>query len=118
MYNTIYWLTRLDYIQAIFIVIAIMSGVATIILTVNKLSDLSYNDDEIDKWLKRSIAICFISLFTLVFIPSKSDAILIIAGGKAYDYYQKDSALQKIPLRTTEYLKLVLENQINELKNK
>jgi archaellum biogenesis protein FlaJ (TadC family) len=119
MYSTIYWITRLDAIQALFIAAAIL-GVVGIVYSLVFLSNINYESDEniasakkIRRW---STLLTPIAVILLVFIPSKEDAILIYAGGKAYDYVKSDTSLQKMPHLTTEYLKVLLEKEIKEAK--
>ncbi|HEX8333700.1 MAG TPA: hypothetical protein VF622_13855 [Segetibacter sp.] len=131
MYSAIYWLTRLDGIKAMFTTIAVItlvSALAIIIATVIS-SDFDQFEDEKEQerrrasrtiWrgkLKWIIPVGIISLLLNVFTPNKNEMILIYAGGKAYDYIQTDTSLQKIPYKTTEYLKVILEKQIEEAKD-
>jgi TctA family transporter len=125
METTIYWITRLDAIIAFLGTLAVICGVALVPLCISYFSDpFSWEDDENDKlkkkkygkWIKRSIITGGVAGILMVFIPSKDDAILIYAGGKTYDYIKSDTSLQKIPYLTTEYLKTVLQKEVDEIK--
>jgi hypothetical protein len=122
MYSTIYWITRLDGIITFLIAISVIAGIASIFLFIfgwpaaedcgiegQKLKDIR-------KGFKRCITTALIGGLATVFIPTKNDAILIYAGGKAYEYVQSDTSFQKIPYKTTEYIKLVFQKEIDELK--
>lgn len=123
MYSTIYWITRLDGVHDLFTGLSVVFGVMG---AFSGAFGYLFDDDclEEDKaktvrrWFKIAVTVFFISITATVFIPTKNDAILIYAGGKAYEYVQKDSSLQKLPFQTTEYLKVVLQNEINEVKKK
>jgi Na+/melibiose symporter-like transporter len=122
MYSTIYWITRLDYIQGFFIAIAVAAAIGLAFMLISYFVCSDMDEDEQNKvklkWAKR-LAIVAISVgFISVFIPSKEDAILIYAGGKAYEYVKSDTSLQKLPYQTTEYLKLIFQKEIDELKKK
>lgn len=124
MYSTIYWITRLDGVNFLFTVLAVLFGIAALFAGIfgwPAAEDCGIEGDKL-KTIRKSFKTCIVivsaSLLGIVFIPTKNDAILIYAGGKAYEYIQKDSSLQKLPFQTTEYLKVVLQNEINEVKKK
>ena len=60
----------------------------------------------------------FISIVLATFLPSKDDMILIYAGGKAMDFVQADSSINKIPAQTTKFIKDYLDKQVKELNKK
>lgn len=53
-----------------------------------------------------------------VFVPTKNEAIVIIAGGKTLDFIKQDSSLNKIPSQTTAIISQFLQNEIDTLKSK
>lgn len=122
MYSTIYWLTRLDAIHDLFIAITAIAIILGIFMGV--FGFLAANDCGIEgttlKTIRKTFTGCIITslvgALALVFIPSKNDMLLIYAGGKAYEYVQSDTSLQKIPYKTTEYLKVILDKEIQDVK--
>ena len=74
---TVYWITRLDAIQGLFIAIACITG---IVLLVGVLS-FALNDDMENAYCKRimrwSIPILALSMLFAALIPSKTDAAVI-----------------------------------------
>lgn len=126
IYSKLYWLTRLDGIQSVSIVIIVLGIVAILAIWLSfDVYIWSYSDDIEEekhhksgiKWMK--IIACIVVLFTLVkmFVPSKKDVIFIIAGGKTIEFIQSDTSINKIPEQTTKYVSEFLEQQINELEN-
>lgn len=120
-YVKIYWLTRLDYIQGIFLTAAIISGIIFLIYHVVKLCE-TYGIEEYKKnwgiYNKVSIYVCIVATMITAFTPSKQDMIFIYAGGKTMDYVQSDSSLSKIPQQTTTIISNYLDSKIEELKDK
>lgn len=119
-YTKLYWLTRLDSIQAFFMVGGTFIIVASILLLcVYWLESYSIEDEVLKKWSKMVKIGFFIgSLFMCisVFIPSQKEAIFIIAGGKTIDFIEQDSSVQNIPSQATEIIAKYLDNKINELE--
>lgn len=132
MYTKLYWLTRLDNINSFITsvgVICVFIVVAMGIWTAINSESYSFDSEEekenrkklkatTSKMAKILLPLGFFFLLFRVFVPTKDEAILIIAGGKVAEYVNKDTSLQKIPFQTTEYLKLVLDREIQDLKDK
>ena len=122
-YSKIYWLTRLDNIQAFF---ATAFAISLIILFVYHLIMLylSFDNDVKEynrnwsKYRNISLWVGLVSGIFLVFIPTKNDIILIYAGGKTMDFVQSDTSLSKIPYQTTSIISEYLDRSIEELKDK
>jgi hypothetical protein len=114
MYSIIYWITRLDYVLGFATGVLIVFGMIAMVGFIN--ADFDGAKKDFFKQLKKNIYIPVVAILILLFVPSKNDAILIYAGGKAYEYVKSDTSLQKLPYQTTEYLKLVFQKEINELK--
>jgi preprotein translocase subunit SecE len=115
-YSKIYWLTRLDALQTVFIIIPFLLGVGFMFVSI-------YNSVEYDKSPKKKsvwVVGIIISFFSIIacLIPSKNDMILIWAGGKTMDYVQSDTSLSKIPYQTTSIITEYLDKSIQELKDK
>jgi len=122
-YSKIYWLTRLDYVQNIFIAIAIILGILIVANIFNAFIKMIGDCDEIyflNSIWKKAVTIFFFSLSIIAacLTPTKTEMILIYAGGKTMDYVQKDTSLQKIPYQTTTIISDYLDKSIKELKEK
>ena len=123
-YSKIYWLTRLDNIQAFFIIAFTISMIVLLVYHLAMLIECYDEDDRKEykqNWSKyKNIAFwtTLIIGILLVFTPTKNDMILIYAGGKTMDYVQSDSSLSKIPYQTTTIISEYLDKSINELKEK
>ena len=68
------------------------------------------------RWIGRLPYIAFFAGLFAAIIPDRQDAIMIIAGGKAMNYVQSDSSLNKLPYQTTAIISEYLDKQIEELK--
>jgi hypothetical protein len=121
MKSEIYWLTRLDYAQVFLGVLIGCFIIAVIFIGIHIAFEEQWRDDEGKenrKWFKRAIVGCVITSLAAVFVPSKNDMILIIAGDATYQYIQKDTSLQKLPYKAAELLKDVLDKEIETIKKK
>ena len=70
------------------------------------------------KVYSRTIAIISLILCIIItnLIPSKKEAIVILAGGKTMDFVQSDSSLSKIPHQATTIISSYLDKTIKEIK--
>jgi len=69
------------------------------------------------KWHRvLSFVFAIISGISLIFIPSRDEAIMILAGGKTMDYIQSDTSLNKLPYQTTQIISEYLDKKIKDLK--
>jgi len=121
-YEKLYWLTRLDNIQGFVTTGLIISSVVLFMwymgmfITCYDSEDIKRYSTNHSKYRLLSFWIAIIFSILLVFIPSKNDALLIIAGGKTMDYIQKDTSLSKIPYQTTSIISRYLDKELEELK--
>ena len=123
-YAKLYWLTRLDYLQGIFLALAVIFGLVLIIYLVAYAFILAeYEGDAAalaKKWKwARNLGIIFLCIGTVFasLIPTRSELVFIIAGGKTIDFVQKDSSINKIPNQATKIVSDMLENEIKKLKD-
>lgn len=122
MYSTLYWLTRLDGIHDLLSTVMVCAGLAGTFLGVFgylACHDLDMEEKTVKglrKWFKVTVAVIFLFGSIKTFLPTRNEAILIYGGGKAYEYIKSDTSLQQIPYKTTEYIKVVLEKEIEEIK--
>lgn len=116
-YEKIYWLTRLDSIQGLLFILVFMCTVSFIIYLVAYLSP-GYHEvpNPINKKKARiSLILGLIFGLCITFIPSKDEAVLIMAGGKTMDFIQQDTSINKIPEQTTKLISDFLGKEINQL---
>ena len=123
-YLTIYWLTRLDILHDLSGVLLICGIIILFVYFLIVIMSL-YTQEDCNKYHLRykkirilSIWVVIISGLILTFIPTKSEMILIYAGGKTMDYVQADTSLSKIPYQTTTIISNYLDNAIKELNKK
>ncbi len=126
-YTSLYWLTRLDALNTFFILLIVLSIVCTIIYFIVFAIQGEWEKDEVKKALrdrfekkwkkvpKTAMVLTAISSFMLVFLPTKTDIIVIFAGGKAMDFVQRDSSINKIPAQTTKIITDHLDKVIKDL---
>jgi len=79
-------------------------------------------DSEVKKWAVwvkafktvfiASLIICFVSECFNIFIPSKRDALIIIAGGAVGNFITKDSTSKQIPHEVMELLSTKIKAEI------
>ena len=103
-----YWLTVADNAKVmfktfmiIFTAIAVISAAVWIIANMDDAHDVA---EAGRKWLfwAAPFMIIFWSLF--IFTPSKKDALFIVAGGGAINYFTTDSTAQKIPAEFSNFV--------------
>lgn len=114
--SEIYWISRLDYICNLFIVLLIIFGtivvVGGVILVVSDRSDNSY--PTILKIVKRSILILGFSLLGVIFLPNTKQAYMIWGLGGTIDYIKSNETVQKLPDKTIQCLDKFLDKYLNE----
>ena len=119
--GSLYWLTRLDGIDAVFSVLCGIGLVAFVIWFFSFLFIYAEMDDDDQKrffsYLWKIVVPFSVVLLLDVFVPTKDEAIFIMAGGKTLDFAAQDSSLQKIPAQTTLIISQFLEGQIEEMTN-
>lgn len=128
-YEKIYWITRLDGIHSLFVsmaVISVLSIIAIIIAIYYYRDFIHFYEGEalkarlsiiakLNKLLKIAFITASIGIIVSTFLPTKNEAIAIIAGGKTIDFIQKDKSISKIPSQTTLLISKLLDEKISEL---
>lgn len=114
--SEIYWISRLDYICNLFIVLSIIFGTIVVVggftLVV---SDRSNNDyPTILKIVKRSILILGFSVLGVIFLPNTKQAYMIWGLGGTIDYIKSNETVQKLPDKTIQCLDKFLDKYLNE----
>lgn len=120
-YSKIYWLTRLDYLQGFFVTMSVLAGLLIVVHFAIKMFSIDDGDDAYSLLNKTKRSLCLILCIFLAlvscFIPTKNEAILIMAGGKTLDYVQKDTSLSKVPYQTTAIISEYLDKTLKEMKS-
>lgn len=130
--NTIYWLTRLAVLQKICLIVVVLLGIALLFALIAYFAWYSndYNknwDDDIEqnktniKWLRNAFIVFFVCLSGALFIPNKTDMLLIYGVGPIYDYVQDNDKAKQLPDKCIDYLDALVEMEKEELleqKNK
>ena len=117
--NEIYWITRLDGIQAFFAICTILVIFAIVILLINILmSNCEDEKTKSQKWLK--VLLCSLPFFVLplIFIPSTKDALLIYGLGGSINYIKGNDTARKLPEKAVMALDKYLEELDKDKKEK
>lgn len=114
----IYWITRLDYVQASLFAFLILTGFVIVIVTVTLFDDV-FDDDEtrakrVLKWTVPSFAI---ALSVLCFIPSTKEAMLIYGVGGTIDYIKSNDKAKQLPDKCIDALTRYLDSIEKENKD-
>lgn len=124
-YSQLYWLTRLDNIQGLFVATAVISGLLLLAYHICMgflLAEEDWNDSALKKIGKGKVVlvwiICPISILAATLIPTKDEIIFIIAGGKTIDFIKHDSSINKIPAQSTKLITDFMQEQIDKMKSK
>lgn len=116
--QTIYWITRLDYIQSIFIISTLLSGAAFILSAIiSYIAANTSSDDEsrrFKKFTKTSLVVFLVSLCTATFIPSTKEACFIYVGGNTLEYIQKNDKVKELPDKVVELANQYIDDMLKE----
>lgn len=114
--SEIYWISRLDYICNLFIVLSIIFGTIVVVggftLVISDRLDNDY--PTILKIVKRSILILGFSLLGIIFLPNTKQAYMIWGLGGTIDYIKSNETVQKLPDKTIQCLDKFLDKYLNE----
>lgn len=114
--SEIYWISRLDYICNLFIVLSIVFGVIAVIggftLIVADKSDKDY--PVILKIVKKSLLAFSCSILAVIFLPNTKQAYMIWGLGGTIDYIKSNETVQKLPDKTVQCLDKFLDKYLNE----
>lgn len=117
--NEIYWITRLDGIQAFFAICTILAALAIVFLFINILVlNEEYEKTKSQKWLKKLFCSLPFFVLPLIFIPSTKDALLIYGLGGSLDYVKGNDTAKKLPEKAVMALDKYLEELSKDKKEK
>lgn len=114
--SEIYWISRLDYICNLFIVLSIIFGTVAVVggftlIVVNK-SDKDY--PVILKTVKKSLLMFSCSILVVIFLPNTKQAYMIWGLGGTIDYIKSNETVQKLPDKTVQCLDKFIDKYLNE----
>lgn len=120
--NELYWITRLDGINALLITCTVLIAAVTIIAF---LTWVFYIDDDYEekshknaeKILKRFFPALIISSLLFVFIPTKKDALLIWGIGGTVDFLKSNDTAKQIPDKCIDALDKFVSEYLEEDEN-
>jgi hypothetical protein len=133
-YSLFYWLTVADGVKGSFNTLLIITAILTVISMIGyfisgnaEAEALSNSNDNDAKswhiWTKAyrtvfisNIILCFISALITVFVPSKKDALIIIAGGAVGNFVTRDSSAKQMPHAVMELLNEKIKAEIKDTK--
>ena len=114
--SEIYWISRLDYICNLFIVLSIVFGVIVVVggftLIVADKSDKDYS--VILKTVKKSLLAFSCSILVVIFLPDTKQAYMIWGLGGTIDYIKSNETVQKLPDKTVQCLDKFIDKYLNE----
>ena len=120
----IYWLTRLEGLEHLFIGFVFFSiiGIGIGVVIIGMLcSDCNFNEKEIkifNKFKKIILNLSFIMLpigsLGLVFIPTTKEALAILGIGGSIDYIKSNDKIKQLPDKCVNALDKLIDEYINE----
>lgn len=111
--SEIYWITRLDAIVAISIIVATCSVIVFCVALISYYADNEKTTSA--NVIKKVTPILVISLLVTVFVPTKKDALLIYGIGSTIDYIKSNETAKQLPDRCIKALDTWVES-LNEEK--
>ena len=119
-YLNLYLLTRLDGICGMLSTLVGVFAIILVIAFIGRLACLTDKNAEVENATKIGfkifLPILIVSIILSISIPTKNEAIFIIAGGKTIDFIQNDTSICKLPAQTTAIISNYLDKQIKEIE--
>lgn len=114
----IYWITRLDYLQGLFIVLTLICGFLVPISCIMKIASSDEEEVKIGTAIfKYSLPVLILSAIGICFVPSTKEMLLIYGVGGTVDYIKKNETIQQLPDKCIEALDLFIDDYIEEEKD-
>lgn len=100
--SELYWITVLGKIGNISVVLTLIGGAASVLLTTISIASFyDYVDDELKSLIRKfrnaAYVIFCVSLVSAVLIPSKKDLYMIYGVGGTMDYLKSNPTARKLP---------------------
>lgn len=111
MTETLYWITRLDGLNVLFIVLTVISAMGVTFTGLARIIHGSEVHGLFKSGLKYGIPTLVFSVIGLIFIPTTKDALLIYGVGNTIEYLQGNEKARELPDKCIE----ALNNYIDSL---
>ena len=116
--SELYWITRLDGLQAFFLVLLIISAGIAMFSLLQWYSD-DFDEENVHwKSLRIFLPIAVISALGIVFVPSTRDALIIYGVGGTVEYLRDNPTARRIPDKCINALDKFMDEYINEEKQR
>jgi len=118
-----YLLSVLNGLNFLFIIAVIFSGIGIFVYTLYRIDlneDYSKEAAKIplaNKWIKRFSTYFIISLILAVFVPTKKDVLMIMAGGAVGEFVTNNEDAKEIPEELMKLLRQEINNNIDKKEN-
>lgn len=117
--NEIYWVTRMDTITAILIILLIVSAISTIVLVVCYFDP--DNDGEgikklLKKWSIASVVSTFVLLLAVALTPDTKDMLMIYGVGGVVEYIRDNDTAKQLPDKAIQALDKLIDEYLEEEK--
>ena len=112
--NELYWITRLEYIQILFVVLLIISVVAIVASWISLVTEDFEEDDPAWKIFKKAVPVALIASLGLIFVPSTKDMFLIYGIGGTVDFLKENPTAKQLPDKCIEALDKFMDEYMNE----
>ena len=97
--NDIYWITRFDALNVIFIIALVISTLILVVTIIVWLTN--YDEEDLEKKARKVIKMFIIpfiiGLFGIIFIPTTKEALLIYGVGGTIDYLKSNPTAKQLP---------------------
>lgn len=124
-YEQLYWLTRLDSVKDMVWTIFGFAVAFVVIYLIGLAVTACEGENDLENWKKAFkpwrwvvYPLLVINLLLGVFIPSKSDALLIMGAGTVLEYVETNKDLQTLPDKAVEALTEWSDNFLEKEKAK
>ena len=125
--NTFYWITRLDSIDSLLTVLAVVACITFFICLIGW--GVTFDEDcyknfesayKVRRYFKKGFfsSLIAFTLFSCVntFLPSTKDAYIIYGVGGTFDYLKSNEKAKELPDKVIEAANLYVDSQLHKLK--
>lgn len=117
----LYLVTTLDRLQGVLFAVLLLCGLALLFLCIKYMVDDDYDPEEKlagQRKAIRRLATCMaIAGIAIVFVPSKGDVLLILAGSEVLKAARSDTA-SRLTGKSVELLESMIDEQLSKKKAK
>lgn len=116
--NEIYWISRLDYINSLFIALSVIFGTITVVgvFAYFMCDDGDKGPDKaiLKRSYQRALLFFLPSILTVIFLPTSKEAYMIWGIGGTIDYIMTNEVIQKLPDKTVQCLDKFIDEYLEE----